>query len=321
MVAKQSGGCRRQRWIRLLSALALLAMLGIVGCAQVDKLKSRVGEQLAPHRTTRFIPTVETAQAGDPGTSSLATIINAQLQHGHYAEGEHALRRYLAQHPGDRSAQAMLRQLTVDPDQMLGHSSRNYVVQADDSYSSLAARYLGDPSLFLVLARYNDSANPSRLRKGETVRLPLAAANTSTMPEASAPGANDIHRTEPSTPSAPLADTSSVAGTETPAAKARRLQRESAVLLSQGHKEQALARLDGALLINPRLQPTGPEVASLRQQLVVTYHQRAIVLYRNQQLDPAINLWDHVLAIDPGYEPAVVYRTRARELKQRLKQY
>ena len=92
-------------------------------------------------------------------------------------------------------------------------------------------------------------------------------------------------------------------------------------LLGQGHQQQALARLDEALLINPRLQSSGPEAASLRQQLVVSYHQRAIVLYRNQQLDPAISLWDHVLAIDPGYEPAVVYRARARELKQRLKQY
>jgi tetratricopeptide (TPR) repeat protein len=50
------------------------------------------------------------------------------------------------------------------------------------------------------------------------------------------------------------------------------------------------------------------------------YHQRAIVLYRDQKLDQAIALWDHVLAIDPGYEAATVYRTRALELKHRLKQ-
>ena len=57
------------------------------------------------------------------------------------------------------------------------------------------------------------------------------------------------------------------------------------------------------------------------KDLVATFHQRAIVLYRDQQLDPAIALWDRVLAIDPGYEPATVYRTRALELKQRLKQF
>ena len=30
--------------------------------------------------------------------------------------------------------------------------------------------------------------------------------------------------------------------------------------------------------------------------------------------------WDHLLAIDPGYEAATVYWTRALELKHRLKQ-
>ena len=59
----------------------------------------------------------------------------------------------------------------------------------------------------------------------------------------------------------------------------------------------------------------------MRQQLLSAYHQRAIVLYRDQKLDPAIALWDHVLAIDPSYEPAVIYRARALELKQRLKQF
>lgn len=320
MASGPAGIFQQHRRMRVLRVVSLLVMLGMAGCAQVDKLKSRVDQQLGPHRTTQFVPATAAAQTEDAGTSSLATIVNDQLQHGRYAEGEQALRRYLRQHPGDRPAQAMLRQLTIDPEQMLGHSSRNYVVQADDSYSSLAARYLGDPNLFLILARYNDAANPSRLRRGETVRLPLAAANISTTSEARARGANDT-RTQPKTMGTPPADPLPAAGNEPPAAKAKRLQQESVALLGQGHQQQALARLDEALRINPRLPSSGPEATSLRQQLVVSYHQRAIVLYRDQQLDPAIALWDHVLAIDPGYEPAVVYRTRARELKQRLKQY
>ncbi|HTM29615.1 MAG TPA: LysM domain-containing protein, partial [Rhodanobacter sp.] len=60
---------------------------------------------------------------------------------------------------------------------------------------------------------------------------------------------------------------------------------------------------------------------ALRSQLLDSYHERAIVLYRDQQLDQAIVLWNRVLAIAPGYEPAVVYRARALELKQRLRQY
>lgn len=303
---------------RVLSALALLVLIGIAGCAQVDKLKSRVGERLVPHRSARFIPAVPAVKSGDSASPALTTIINDQLQRGHYAEGERALRRHLARHPDDRAAQAMLRQLTVDPERMLGRSARNYIVRTDDSYSSLADRYLGDPSLFLVLARYNHSVNPSKLRKGETVRIPLAAARASTLPEVAAHSAENAGPTASATPSTA---SSLGADIEMPAAKATRLQRESLALLDQGHKDQALARMDQALRIDPHLQPSGSQAASLRQQLLATYHQRAIVLYRNQQLDPAIDLWDHVLAIDPDYERAVVYRERARELKQRLKQY
>ncbi|MEO9091420.1 MAG: LysM domain-containing protein [Rhodanobacter sp.] len=320
MAPEQPGSRQQHRQMRVL-VLLLLAMFGMAGCAQVNKLKSRVDEQLGPNRTTQPVPAAAPTQIGDSGAFSLTTIINDQLQHGRYAEGEQALHRYLARHPGDRLAQGMLRQVTIDPEKMLGHSSRNYVVQADDSYSSLAARFLGDPNLFLILARYNDSANPSRLRSGETVRLPLSAANISTTREAAVRGANDSQGAELKATGAPLDDSAPAANTEPPTAKAKRLQKESVALLGQGHKQQALARLDEALLINPHLQPTGPGAAGLRQQLVANYHQRAVVLYRDQHLDLAIGLWDHVLAIDPGYEPAVIYRARARELKQRLKQY
>lgn len=318
----------RQFWIdrqRSIQIAPLLAMLLVSGCAQVNK---RVGERLirptvvvtppaAPRETTAAV-----AAAADP---SLAAIVDDELQHGHYAAGETALRRYLVQHPGDRSAEAMLRQLTVDPEQRLGRASRTYVVEAGDSYSTLADRYLGDAGLFLILARYNDSTDPSLLQVGETVRLPKSATAVSAPAIAATPDADDSDRraaTETAVDGTPTISQDNIAtGAETPAAKAQRLQRESVALLDQGHKQQALTRLDQALVIEPQLKPSGTDAASLRKELVSSFHQRAIVLYRDQQLDPAIALWDRVLAIDPNYEPAVIYRTRALELKRRLKQF
>jgi tetratricopeptide (TPR) repeat protein len=105
------------------------------------------------------------------------------------------------------------------------------------------------------------------------------------------------------------------------AAKARRLQDESLALLHKGQRSQALERMDQALDADPQLAPANADAQSLRKQLVSVYHQRAIVLYRDQQLDQAISLWDRVLAIQPDFEPATVYRARALELKQRLKQF
>jgi tetratricopeptide (TPR) repeat protein len=281
---------------------AALAVLGVTGCVPLGGRSSVV---VTPTR-----PSASTAPAAAPGNPSLAAIIGNQLQSGHYAGGERALRRYLRQHPDDRAARNMLRQLTVDPGQWLGSRWRAHVVQPGESYSTLADRYLGDASLFLILARYNDSTNPSMLRAGQTLHIPLSARGASPVTKAPAVDA------EPAAPG-----DSRVPNAESGNGKSQQLQDESVSLLDQGHKQQALARMDEALAIDPRLKPTGAKAASLRSQLLDSYHVNAMVLYRDQQLDQAIALWNRVLAIAPDYEPAVVYRARALELKQRLKQY
>jgi len=298
---------------RSLRIVLPLALAGVAGCAQMTTLKNKVDDRMSGSpRVTVERPAPET-EAPAAAPSSLGEIIQGQLQRGHYADGERALRQYLAAHPGDRTAQAMLHQLTVDPARELGARSRSYTVQPGDSYSTLAARYLGDAQRFLILARYNGSTDPSVLRTGQTLRLPLAAAPPGAATAASAASVE-------AGSAAPAAHRPANASGGSAVAKARRLQRESVSLLAQGHKNQALEQLDEALSLDPQLKPADPQAAALRQQLLTAYHQRAIVLYRDQKLDPAIALWDHVLAIDPSYEPAVIYRARALELKQRLKQ-
>lgn len=293
---------------RSMRIAALLVLAGTAGCAQMSSLKDKVNDRMSgsPKVTVeRTAPETDTAAR----PSSLGAIINGDLQRGRYAEGERALRQYLAAHPGDRTAQAMLHQLTADPVRELGARSRSYTVQPGDSYSTLAARYLGDAQRFVILARYNGSTDPSMLHAGQTLRLPLAAAAPGVAAPAIATGADTAPSDAAVTPG------------ESAVAKARRLQRESVALLAQGHKDQALVQLDAALTLDPHLKPSDPQAAALRQQLLASYHQRAIVLYRDQKLDPAIALWDRVLVIDPSYEPAVAYRARALELKQRLKQF
>jgi tetratricopeptide (TPR) repeat protein len=301
----QAQNAQRHRHQGPMLIAALLALTVIPGCAQI-------GARHARHTSVVFTPAVQpAAPAANVAEPSLASIINDQLQRGHYAQGEQALRHYLAQHPDDRAAQAMLHQLTVDPAQMLGSRWQVHVVEAGDSYSSLAARYLGDASLFLVLARYNHSTNPSVLQVGEKLHVPLPPAGTGDRdrPGVAAASAGTVRQMPAG------------AATETAVAKAARLQQESLALLDKGLTQQALQRLDEALRIDPALRSTGPAATTLRRKLVDSYHQRAIVLYRDQQLDQAIALWDRVLAIDPDFEPAVIYRARALELKGRLKQF
>jgi len=298
----------RPWWPSTTLVATVLAAVGVTGCVPLGGYSSVV---VTPAPSSA--PAVSTMPAAISRNPSLAAIIDNQLQPGHYAEGERSLRRYLKQHPGDRAAQGMLRQLTVDPERRLGSRSHAHVVQAGESYSTLADRYLGDASLFLILARYNGSTNPSLLRTGQTLRIPLSAR--SALPATPTPA------TGPAAAAPPAVSADAAAAPESPSAKAHRLQDESVSLLSHGHTEQALARMDEALTVDPQLKPTNSQAATLRSQLLDSYHERAVVLYRDQQLDQAIALWNRVLAIAPDYEPAIAYRARALELKQRLKQF
>jgi tetratricopeptide (TPR) repeat protein len=287
-----------------LSLMAVLLMLG--GCAQFDRLRHRGDHATsAPAAPAPAPAPVAPAEPVAP-VRPLGSIINDDLQHGRYAEGEAALRAYLVEHPKDRLAQSMLRQLTADPQRTLGPAGSSHVVQAGESYSTLAQRYLGDAHLFLILARYNGSTQPALLREGQKLRLP-----------ASRRAAGDE-----STASAGAAAPTSAARAliESPAARSQRLQRESLDLLDAGRDTEALARLDAALAEDPGLASDRGSAATLRQRVVARCHQRAIVLYRDQKLEPAIALWDRVLAVDPSYEPALAYRARAQELQRRLKQ-
>lgn len=273
----------------------LLLVLG--GCAQLQGL---IHPQQKVVAAPPVPPPAPLAAPAPPPVElhPLAWIVNQQLQHGHYQDGERYLRRYLEAHPGDHAAEALLHQLTDDPRQRLGAPAEVHVVQAGESFSTLARRYLGDGNLFVILARYNGSDDPSRLWVGEKVKLPKTR--------------RDVARANSRTPVAAPADPV--------ATRSQALQRESLSLLRSGQENLALAKLDSALKEDPGLASDGAGADSLRRQVVSTCHERAIVLYRDQKLAPAIALWDRVLEIEPGYEPAIAYRARALELQRRLKQ-
>ncbi len=305
------------RWLARAILIALPAVMLVAACAPVNPIKPHEVVQL-----TTAQPVPAPAIAADDVYPTVAAIVRQLIQPGHYADAAQALRHFLKQHPGDRAAQSMLRQLTADPQEMLGRQHRIHVVQPGDSYSGLAERYLGNADLFVILARYNKSTHPSVLRAGEKLFLPLAVPSADKADRGvGAVATAGSAPAEPGQAAATASIDSGMAATgAAAAAKAGQLQNESVALLKQGHQSEALARLDQALTLDPRLQSNGSASASMRSQLVAQYHQRAIVLYRDQHLDQAITLWNRVLAINPAFEPAIIYRARALELKRRLRQ-
>lgn len=301
---------------RVKRVLIATLLAGLAGCAQMKSIKRSIGHAFGVHP-----PKVTTQKAPQPAQSapkpavdstpvvSLKTIIAEQLQRGHYAEGKKQLHRYLQAHPNDHAARDMWHQLTVDPDKQLGSRSRIHVVHAGESYSSMAAQYLGNADRFLVLARYNGASDPSQLRVGQRVRVPLSKTGA---------GAESHPKTASTSTHAPPSPASTAP--QTTQEKAAQLQQQSVVLYQKGKRQQAEDRLDKALKLDPKLKSSGPAADQVRKQLLSDYYQRAIVLYRDQKLTRAIQLWDRILAIDPNYEQASIFRAHAKELQSRLKQ-
>lgn len=303
-------------WRRVLVVVLAAGLLGMGGCTRIARVFGARPPKVTVTPPRAHAPAARTpARAADATpVPPLKTIVREQLQRGHYATGRRQLHRYIQQHPDDRAARDMWKQLTGNPDTLLGSRSRTHVVQPGETYSSLAARFLGDADRFLILARYNDATNPSLLQVGQHVRVPLDAR-----PHPVAKATSQAPAQPPVTATTNAAGDTADSLPEATVSKAERLQQQSLALLGQGHHQQALERMGQALALDPKLKSPGGKADDLRQQLLASYHQRAIVLYRDQKLSQAIGLWDRILAIDPDYEPAIIYRARARELQSRLK--
>ncbi|MFI9651641.1 LysM peptidoglycan-binding domain-containing protein [Guyparkeria halopsychrophila] len=335
---------RRSRTSARIWQVATLLLTAVVlsGCAQLGELDARLqGQADAEGEKAGADPVNEADVAPPADRRSLDGILDG-LQRGGFARGRRDLARYLERHPDDMVARAVMRQLTANPEEVLGRQSHEYVVRPGDSFSALASRHLGDAGLFLILARYNDSENPSDLRVGETLRLPGEPRSNDAEPKDTAkdgqPARRQVDRAPiPSwqtaaalaLPDAPLpsyrpktsgGDESRNEASAPKAAPSRagRLQSEAMTLLDDDRPEAALERFEAALAEDEGIEPAASRAPALRERLVGEYHQRAILRYRNQELDEAIALWDRVLAIDPSFEPARSYRARARELQRRV---
>lgn len=116
---------------------------------------------------------------------------------------------------------------------------------------------------------------------------------------------------------------------DTPASRARLVQARSKLrsgelyrlaleIRQRGDLEAAYARAAEAVVLDPASGEAELLAESLKEEVVESLHGRALVAWRNRDVDLAIRNWESLLEIDPDFEPARVYLDRARSLRLRL---
>jgi tetratricopeptide (TPR) repeat protein len=238
--------------------------------------------QPAPEPAPPEAPTLSSPQAIQ---RAVVTAIE-QLENGQEEAALAELEMVLQADPNQRLAQSLLRQIKEDPVSMLGRESFPYRVQAGESLSSIAGRYLRDVYLFYALARYNGIKVPRQLAGGQTIRIPGKAPGPGAAPPA-VPG------TAPAAPAAaaPAAPVPPVPAPAPPPAP--------------------VAAPPAA--VAPPAAPT-----ESRSALVARYQREARAAFAKQDLEGAIRAWDKVLEIDPDNRNAQLERQRAKDLCKRL---
>lgn len=245
-----------------------------------------------------------------------------QLEQGEETAARRELHEALTLDPGNALAQRLMHQIQVDPVQELGTTHFRYSIQADDSLSKLAQRFLGDKFLFYILSRYNNIAVPSRLHAGQVIKIP-GEAPPAPKPKAVEPP-KPVMAPKPVEP--PKHVTKSQPAPEQQeethvGSGAERLYQQGLSYRRSGDLTRAHSALNEVLRLVPSHKAAAQASEEVRQELITRAQKDALAAFHRQDLNGSIKGWDEVLRLDPGNETAKLNRARALELKERLERF
>lgn len=262
------------------------------------------------------------------------------LEEGDERTARVELVEYVSAVPRSRTGRSLLKQIDMTAQDYFPAEYRELKLEAGQSLSTVAKVYLGSAVQFHALAKYNGILRPKRVVPGQVVRVPLTEVAREAFAIADSGLVGDLADVEVEVPVGEPEEASMLSegrdanpgvdprlaeedGSSTPsvgasgvlpgAADAAAERTGEDLAQPSTDVENALTEFESEALEDESRAPVDPDID------VDSLHRQAITAYRSQDLDTAIELWDQILAADPDYESARLYRSQARTLKERLK--
>ncbi|MEJ2694820.1 MAG: LysM domain-containing protein, partial [Candidatus Thiodiazotropha sp.] len=155
-------------------ALPLLAILSISACQPGFVLKPEPEpEPVVVEPEQEAEPQPQPPPDDMPASRRVKKSLQLLAQ-GEYENARNQLTWALQDKPGLQMAENLIEQIDADPIDYLGIKNFYYQVKSGDSLSIIAGKFLDDPMKFVILARYNQLDNPSKLAPGDRIRVPGA---------------------------------------------------------------------------------------------------------------------------------------------------
>ncbi len=158
------GACRifLGRWL-LMSVFVVYA-----GCATVDTVEEPEPEPVVEQEPE---PEILTAEEGLTPQERFRKVLTL-LESGQAPQARAEIIAYLEDRPRSQTVRGLLRQIDTPIEEYFPSESFTVVLEAGESLSTLANKYLGAVYEFFALARYNNIEVPRNTRIGQTIRIP-----------------------------------------------------------------------------------------------------------------------------------------------------
>lgn len=131
-------------------------------------------QRVAPVTPAAGVSSPQMPVSNKPAIGHFETALDL-LQNGQPQQAEVELRASLKESPDNRAARSLMSQIETPLNKLFPAENFSIELSKDESLSSLAKLYLGDPLQFYALARYNGIPVPAKVNTGQIIKIPRTA--------------------------------------------------------------------------------------------------------------------------------------------------